>query len=309
MTESKFYKDLYIKKHFLKNIFYSTDSEKQTIYGPMKYPLHASHASIPGTPSMNIVRQQQPNDMIEDMATDNPLWMDQLVPYNDNLKYKVRPVSSFKSNKSSKSQRIYFSPNFILAPPPLQPTLQPPLNFRDSPGTNNSFRSNYSQNYNNSFSKNPYLYKPLLQPLSRPIPRSKSFTTNPRKSSVSSADTFNLNMDYRKSNYSINNNNHRTFSSVKSLKSFKSPPTCSLPRHTCSFNSQKSFNSSTFSPKNLIFHPVDYSIDRKYFLPSYLKHRHSTAGSSRASRRLGVGGRMRRNLKSQSFLESSRLRL
>jgi len=55
----------------------SSDSEKQTIYGPnMKYPLHTSHPSIPGTP--NIVRHN-PSDMIEDMATDNPLWIDQLV--------------------------------------------------------------------------------------------------------------------------------------------------------------------------------------------------------------------------------------
>ena len=42
----------------------------------MKYPLHPG-GSIPGTPGMSRHNMGQQPDMIEDLATDNPLWIDQ----------------------------------------------------------------------------------------------------------------------------------------------------------------------------------------------------------------------------------------
>jgi hypothetical protein len=41
----------------------------------MKYPLHPS-GSIPGTPTISRILKPQP-EMMEDMSTDNPLWIDQ----------------------------------------------------------------------------------------------------------------------------------------------------------------------------------------------------------------------------------------
>jgi hypothetical protein len=76
----------------------------------MKYPLHASHPSIPGTP--NVVRHN-PSDMIEDMATDNPLWIDQLV----NPKYAriARRLVTPKSKSASSSTTLSMS-NFHFGP-------------------------------------------------------------------------------------------------------------------------------------------------------------------------------------------------
>jgi hypothetical protein len=54
-------------------LYRKSDKGSQMSSSGMKYPLHPG-GSIPGTPGMG--RAQQP-DMIEDLATENPLWIDQ----------------------------------------------------------------------------------------------------------------------------------------------------------------------------------------------------------------------------------------
>jgi len=76
----------------------------------MKYPLHASHPSIPGTP--NVVRHN-PSDMIEDMATDNPLWIDQLVhPKYARVARRLIPLKKSPSTATTLSMS-----NFHFGPP------------------------------------------------------------------------------------------------------------------------------------------------------------------------------------------------
>ncbi|XP_021944400.1 cadherin-87A [Folsomia candida] len=85
-----------------------TDSEKQTIYGPMsKYPLHVSHPSIPGTPNMTMTGRHHNasnvggGDMIEDMATDNPLWIDHKVKTYEEQELTMQVASELDHSNGS----------------------------------------------------------------------------------------------------------------------------------------------------------------------------------------------------------------
>lgn len=106
------------------NSFRTADSEKNSnLHGPgMKYPLNPN-GSIPGTP---LGARHQQGDMVEDMATDNPLWIDQYVnSHNRNYararhtvavtSHARRPIPISPPSAASIHSNVSFS-NFRLRP-------------------------------------------------------------------------------------------------------------------------------------------------------------------------------------------------
>ncbi|CAG7728421.1 unnamed protein product [Allacma fusca] len=81
----------------------SRGSESEKLQGGMKYPLHHPSDSIPGTPALG--RHSQQPDMMEDLATDNPLWIDHKIKTYEEQELTMQVASEMDTTNNTDDGR------------------------------------------------------------------------------------------------------------------------------------------------------------------------------------------------------------